>query len=130
MPSKYSVGQTLWLVPYERRHEPRSVTITKVGSRWLHIDSLPPGRVDSKTLHVDNGGYGGTDRCWPSREHYEELQRAMAASRSLRESLSSADSVIWRSEHPARLRDAIEQARALLERFGLLPKQVKDPSNE
>lgn len=72
----YTEGQTLWLVPSRYRHsgEPREVTITKVGRKWLTLNNGYRAAVDG--LALDGGEYSSPGVCYLTREAWGALLAA------------------------------------------------------
>lgn len=67
----YIEGQKLWMVPHQRYiGEPREVTITKVGRKWLTLDSGHRAAVDGLALD-GGGGYSSPGVCYLTREAWE-----------------------------------------------------------
>lgn len=76
----YQVGQELYFVPnsmVSRRESPHTVTITKVGRKWLTLSNYY--RVDRDDLRADGGNYSSPGRCWLSQEEYEKACRLALA---------------------------------------------------
>lgn len=65
---KYNVGDTLYCVYFNRR-SPQTVTITKVGRKWLHLSN--GYRADIDTLILDGGEYSSPGKCWMSQAEYK-----------------------------------------------------------
>jgi hypothetical protein len=72
-----SVGQVLWLVPYDKRMgNPHEVTVTKVGRKWAEIDERHV-RVNIETMAAKCGDYSrGT--CYVDRVAWEREQERQA----------------------------------------------------
>lgn len=66
--TKFEVGQELWYVPRYSRGNGRTVTIAKVGRKWLTFDANT--RVERESLCGEHGA-----RAYLSREAHEYEQR-------------------------------------------------------
>lgn len=73
---KFEVGQTLWLVNKYGRNLGCEVTVTKVGNKWVYLDSF--GRCDFNGF-VDGDRYSSPRRCYESKEAFEKEQRLESA---------------------------------------------------
>lgn len=62
---KFEVGQKLFYVPNDRRHDSRYVEITKVGRKWLHCSGFM--KVDAEDLCTESWPQG---KCYLSEEDY------------------------------------------------------------
>ncbi len=79
-----SVGQKLWMVPYQRHlGVPMFVQVTKVGRKWAEI-SLRGYRISLNKLIIDGGGYTSPGRCYLTKEEHEAEVKLHAAWARLR----------------------------------------------
>lgn len=73
-------GDSLFFVPRDLRwHKPESVTVTKVGRKWITLESYK-GRIDKNDSGYARGvpteyTYGSPDRVYSSEEHYNYCLR-------------------------------------------------------
>lgn len=82
--NSYTEGQKLWMVPRHRyMGEPREVTITKVGRKWLTLDNRHRAAVDGLTL--DGGEYMSPGVCYLTRQEWE-IEKTLLGNRWLRDS--------------------------------------------
>lgn len=67
---KFSLGQTLWLVPSNNRSwaQEREVTVTKIGRIWIEIGHE---RFNAETMWVDAGNCSSPDRVWLCKADWE-----------------------------------------------------------
>lgn len=66
----YTVGQKLWYVPTDHRWGRQAeVTVTRVGRKWVELDS--GRRVEIGKTHVDGGNYSSPGSLYESKEVYE-----------------------------------------------------------
>jgi hypothetical protein len=111
------VGDRLWLVEARgRTTQGNYVIVSKVGRKWATItDAEHParqrGRIDLRSLYVDNSGFGLRDRCYLSRQQYED---EVAADKAWREFRSEISTAFRRPSHVTI--NMIEQAKAALAR--------------
>ena len=85
----FKVGQALYYVPANRRDAPASLTIEKVGRKWLTTDGP---RINAATLYADGGNYSSPGHCYLSREDYERHRADEAQWVVLRDAVGRA----WR----------------------------------
>lgn len=72
--SAFTIGQELWWVPTNGRgrSEPSSVTVTKLGRRWIGLSN--GHKFDIDTMRADGGQYSSPGRCYLSQaEHEREM---------------------------------------------------------
>lgn len=77
----YQVGDVLYYVPNESKNH-RLVTITKVGRKWLTINSSM--RINKDTLSVDGYGYSSPGRCYRTEADYLEVSKRQELWRKIR----------------------------------------------
>lgn len=66
---KYKLGDTLYCVyGSHKRREPESVTIEKVGRKWLYLSN--GYRADIDTLILDGNEFASPGECWGSESNY------------------------------------------------------------
>lgn len=108
-PHALYVGQTLYYVPYERRYsiKEQSVTVEKIGRKWVEISPHWVGRIDIQTLAVDGGAYMSPGRCWLSEDLYKQHVEANDA-------WSRLKNKIWATSRPSTVSLAEIQAAAAL----------------
>lgn len=91
----YTIGQKLWFVPSGQRWhgEPRWLTITGVGRKWLKLDyGRPPYRADVMTLYVDGRGHTSPGNCYVDRDAYEAAAELSRVWEEFRRRVRSAQS--------------------------------------
>jgi hypothetical protein len=95
------VGQVLYYAPYDRRHSIRecSVTVEKIGRKWVEISPHWVGRIDIQTLRVDGGNYTSPGQCWLSEEAYKQKAAADAAWSAMRNALHGGRPENCTAEH-------------------------------
>ncbi|MCP3680295.1 MAG: hypothetical protein GY782_08620 [Gammaproteobacteria bacterium] len=75
----FKVGQKLYFVPFNIRRdgEPRAVTITKVGRKWVCLNhpTWKPYRFDKDTMQVDGGDWSSPAKCYLNKEAYESEKK-------------------------------------------------------
>lgn len=66
---KSCVGSMVWVV---RRYGKGGYrTITKIGRRWVYLDSGDRFEADDFDMRIDGRGYSSPGRCYASKAEYE-----------------------------------------------------------
>jgi hypothetical protein len=82
---KPEVGMEVFYVPSShRRGNPYSVTIAKVGKKWVTLAGHF-GRFDIATWELDGGNYSSPGTCYPSEEEYNAQQLLSTTWREFKE---------------------------------------------
>lgn len=80
MLNEIKVGQKLWYVPIERRHDPFSVMVESIGRKWFSVKadwySL---KINLEDFCADGGKYTSPGKCWLSKESYESEMELRSA---------------------------------------------------
>jgi len=89
MGEKLKVGDTLYIVPEQRRGNPYTVPITKVGRIWYTCgEGWRKERVHIERMFVDAGGYAPHAKAWTSEQAYSDYKALEAEWSVLRKACS------------------------------------------
>lgn len=70
----YQVGDTLYYVYNDsRRGNPFTVTIEKIGRKWMTVSPSFMPRINVETLSADGGVFSSPGRCFSSKEEYDAI---------------------------------------------------------
>ncbi len=68
--TEFNVGQKLWWVWSDpRTGDPKSVTIEKVGRKWITLSN--GHRIDKESMRADGDGYASPGCCYMSETEYQ-----------------------------------------------------------
>lgn len=85
----YQVGDTLYFVYSDkRRGKPVTVTIEKIGRKWMTVSPSWMPRINNETLYADGGAFSSPGRCFSSEGEYEATELRQKAWSSLHSKMS------------------------------------------
>lgn len=108
MSKELKVGQALYWVPRETRfRNPREVTVTKIGRKWVQLDNRE--RIDIESLCADGGQYASPGQCYLSKADYEHAIKLSNNWTALRRDIES----LWKAPNGVTLED-MDAVRSIL----------------
>lgn len=67
------IGETYYCVFYDKRYEPKYITVDKVGRKYFYSSYL---KFDKETFIEDNGQYSPSCQLYDNKEQYELVLKA------------------------------------------------------
>lgn len=72
----WKVGQEVYVVPFDKRSQPQSATITKIARKWMDLEPSWVGPISKEDGTVKpQAGLMPRAKAWPSKEAYEEHEK-------------------------------------------------------